>query len=293
MFSTLFIRRASWLLLLGLVTACSTFQTAPSQHWQAPGATEFEAFATAPVLLLGEQHDAPEHHLIQTELVTWLTANGRLAALVLEMAELGHSTRGLAAIATENEVKTALAWADAAWPWADYQGAVMSAVRAGVPVLGANLNRTELRAAMGNTQLDATLGATALNVQDERMRSGHCGMLPESQIRPMTRVQIARDQAMAKVLQDALSADRQATQHITTHATPQRAESSVLLLAGHGHVDKQVGIPQHVNLPLRVVRMQVGAHPSPMQDKDLGADLIWHTPALPPTDYCATLTGKR
>lgn len=240
-------------------------------------------------MLLGEQHDAPEHHRIQTELVTWLTARGRLGALVLEMAELGRSTQGLPVAASEAEVQTALTWADAAWPWANYRGAVMAAVRAGVPVIGANLSRTELRAAMNNSPLDAALGTAALSVQDERMRSGHCGMLPESQIRPMTRVQIARDQAMAQALQAALAADRQAAQN----TSQQTADRSVLLLAGHGHVDKTVGIPQHMTVPLRVVRMQAGGEMSPTLASDPSADLVWLTPALPPTDYCAGLTGKR
>lgn len=246
---------------------------------------------------MGEQHDAPEHHQIQTALVTWLTARGRLGALVLEMAEIGRSTQGLAATASEAEVKTALAWADAAWPWADYRGAVMAAVRAGVPVIGANLSRTDLRAAMSNPTLDAALDAKALSVQDERMRSGHCGMLPESQIRPMTRVQIARDQAMAQALQSALAADRPTTHNITPNTihqtTPHTTERSVLLLAGHGHVDKTVGIPQHLKESLRVVRMQAGGDTGPTLASDPSADLVWQTPALPPTDYCAGLTGKR
>jgi uncharacterized iron-regulated protein len=292
MFSTSFLSRVCLLCLLGWLTACSAVKAPSSPGWQAPGASEFEAFATAPVLLLGEQHDAPEQHRIQTELVTWLTANDRLGALVLEMAELGRSTQGLPASASEAEVKTALTWADTAWPWDDYRGAVMAAVRAGVPVIGANLNRTELRAAMGNTTLEAALNASALRVQDERMRSGHCGMLPERQIRPMTRVQIARDQAMAKALLAALAEDRPANK-LKPSTTPRNTARSVLLLAGHGHVDKTVGIPLHMALPLRVARMQAGGEASPAPTIDPSADLVWLTPALPPTDYCAGLTGKR
>ena len=49
----------------------------------------------ADVLLLGEQHDAPDHQRLQRETVAWLASRGQLAALVMEMAERGHSTQGL------------------------------------------------------------------------------------------------------------------------------------------------------------------------------------------------------
>jgi uncharacterized iron-regulated protein len=287
------LQRRTWLAgRLGLLTlaliasiwiagCASTHQqvnSTSSQDWQAPGATEFEAFATAPVLLVGEQHDAAQHHRIQTDLVTWLTARGSLVTLVLEMAEQGNSTSGLPAHASVAEVKSALGWVDAGWPWADYEGAIMAAVRAGVPVLGANLSRADLRAAMSQPALESLLPESALREQDERMRSGHCGMLPESQIRPMTRMQIARDQAMAQTLARSLNQT----------LTP---KGSVLLLAGHGHTDKTVGVPLHLKVPHRVLRLQAGPATSGIADSS--ADTVWVTPALPPTDYCAALRRPR
>jgi len=296
MFSTLFIRRAGWLFLLGFMTACSTIHTSSSQDWQAPGATEFEAFATASVLLVGEQHDAAQHHRIQTDLVQWLTERGRLAALVLEMAEQGQSTAGLDRQASVDAVKTALGWTDAAWPWADYQGAIMAAVRAGVPVVGANLSRAGLRQAMSQPALEQLIPPPALLVQDERMRAGHCGMLPESQIRPMTRVQIARDQAMAQTLEMSLQAalaTMPSSDGPTGSTDAAKVRPLVLLLAGHGHVDKAVGVPQHLRTTHKVLRLQAGpAEGDADQASELSADLVWTTPPLPPTDYCASLRAR-
>ena len=48
---------------------------------------------------------------------------------------------------------------DADWPWADYGPVVMAAVRAGVPVAGANLPRAQTRTAMQDSTLDARLPA--------------------------------------------------------------------------------------------------------------------------------------
>ncbi|MFY7906348.1 MAG: ChaN family lipoprotein, partial [Burkholderiaceae bacterium] len=71
----------------------------------------------ADVLLLGEQHDAPEHQQLHRASVMALAELDELAALVLEMADAGTSTAGLAATATADAVQNALAWREGAWPW--------------------------------------------------------------------------------------------------------------------------------------------------------------------------------
>ena len=236
----------------------------------------------ADVLLLGEQHDAPAHQQLQRQAVQWLAARGELAALALEMAEQGRSTAGLPRDASEADVQHALAWRDAGWPWQTYRPVVMAAVRAGVPVLGANLPAARQREAMRDAALDARLPPAALAEQQQRMRDGHCGLLPESQIGPMTRVQIARDIAMA----DTVRAARQ----------PGR---TVLLVAGNGHVHRALGVPLHLppDLTTKVLSAQSGQAQAAIDSEvtdtlpahTSGADLLWPTPPVPPRDYCAEL----
>ena len=236
----------------------------------------------ADALLLGEQHDAPAHQQLQRQAVQWLAARGELAALALEMAEQGRSTAGLPRDASEADVQHALAWRDAGWPWQTYRLVVMAAVRAGVPVLGANLPTTRQREAMRDAALDARLPPAALAEQQQRMRDGHCGLLPESQIGPMTRVQIARDIAMA----DTVRAARQ----------PGR---TVLLVAGNGHVHRALGVPLHLppDLTTKVLSAQSGQAQAAIDSEvtdtlpahTSGADLLWPTPPVPPRDYCAEL----
>jgi uncharacterized iron-regulated protein len=241
-----------------------------------PGPTSearIEALLPADVILLGEQHDAAEHHRIEREVVQALARRGALAALALEMAEQGGSTAGLPRDAGEAEVRTALRWSDEAWPWGDYGPAVMAAVRAGVPVLGANLPRTQMREAMAQSTLDAQLPGPALKAQQQAIRIGHCGLLPESQITPMTRIQIARDQAMARTLAGAAVAGR-----------------TVLLLAGAGHVDRALGVPQHLPPGLKVEAVQMQAGTAQGATKSVAQfDQIWTTPAVPLQDHCAQL----
>ena len=218
----------------------------------------------ADVLLLGEQHDAPDHQRLQREAVAWLASRGQLAALVMEMAERGRSTQGLPRDASEAQAQAALQWDDAAWPWKAYGPVVMAAVGAGVPVLGGNLPRTRMRAAMADATLDQHLPAPALAEQQQAMRDGHCGLLPESQIAPMARIQIARDASLAQTAQEAL-----------------RSGQTVLLVAGGGHVLRHLGVPTHwpASLVSKVVVAQV-EHASVAIKSGAQADAVVQTPEI-------------
>jgi uncharacterized iron-regulated protein len=188
-------------------------------------------------LLIGEQHDAEAHPQLQERWVRTLADRGALVAVTLEMAERGTSTAGLPRAATEAQVRESLQWNrnGTGWRWERYGPAIMAAVAAGVPVLGANLPRDDQRKAMKDETLESLLPAAALQTQQQAIRRGHCEMLPEHQVLPMTRVQIARDLAMAQTI---------------TGATAQG--KTVILLAGSGHVIPQLGVPQHLPERLNV-----------------------------------------
>lgn len=194
-----FIRSILRWLLVALLAGCSWQVATDSTITQQ----RLMSLLPADALLLGEQHDAPDHQRIEREVVQVLVARDGLAALALEMAEQGRSTAALLKSASEDEVRAALQWNDKDWPWATYRPAVMVAVGAGVPVLGANLPRAQMRPAMDNRQLELQLKGPALKAQQQLIRFGHCELLPEGQITPMTRIQIARDIAMAQTVTGA------------------------------------------------------------------------------------------
>ncbi|MDP2417068.1 MAG: ChaN family lipoprotein [Hydrogenophaga sp.] len=259
--------------LCATLAACGS--TTPPSQAQAALLVQARQLPASPLVLLGEQHDAPEHQAMQRATVQTLSQRGQLAALVLEMAEQGQQTTGLPRSASETEVRQALKWTDEAhsgWPWVVYGPVVMAAVAAGVPVLGGNLPRTQMRAAMGNTELDQQLPPEALAQQQTHIREGHCGLLPEGQIEPMTRIQIARDRTLAEVAVAAL-----------------RPGQTVLLVAGNGHVRRDLGVPQHLpaGLPHHVVMVQAGSTQATPSNNP--ADTVWTTPPGPPTDHCAVL----
>jgi uncharacterized iron-regulated protein len=260
---------------MALVGGCAARPEAPIV--QAPGSeaaqtsARLETLLPAGAVILGEQHDAAEHQRIEQQVVALLAAKGVLAAVTLEMADTGASTSALKPSATEQQVRNALNWNDKGWPWASYGPAVMTAVRAGVPVMGANLPRAQMPASMADSQLDGRLPGPALKAQQQLIRIGHCNLLPESQITPMTRIQIARDITMANTLAQA--------------ALPGK---TVLLLAGSGHADRLLGVPQHLpaDLKAKAVRLRAGTAATESSE---AFDAVWVTPALPEKDYCEGL----
>ncbi len=232
-----------------------------------------DAWLPADVLLLGEQHDAPMHQTLQRQIVEGLAARSVLAAVALEMAESGNSTAALELNASEEQTRKALNWHNDAWPWAAYGPTVMSAVRAGVPVLGANVARTQMQSSMADTRLDQQLPGPALKAQQQLIRQGHCGLLPESQITPMTRIQIAKDMRMADTVKAAV-----------------RPGQVVVLISGSVHADKQLGVPQHLppELSIQSIRLRSGTTGGEHES----FDGVWLTPATPDKDYCADLATQ-
>ncbi len=229
-----------------------------------------------PLLLLGELHDAPEHQLLQQDAVRQLAKSQQLAALVMEMIEQGRSTDQLPSEASEAQVRLALGWNEernsGSWQWSVYGPVVMAAVRAQVPVVGGNLLRAQMRPAMADASLDSVLSEPALQRQREAIRQGHCQLLPEAQIAPMTRIQLARDRALAATAVSRLASGR-----------------TVLLIAGNAHVQRDVGIPRHLppNLSHRVVLALSQDAASATAADPASADRVWVTPQRPAKDYCA------
>lgn len=273
-------RSLSCLIASALITGCASQPEAPivnklTGHALAVTTSRLDALLPADVLLLGEQHDAKEHQQIHSQVITLLAERSLLAAVALEMADAGVSTAGLHPSSTEQQTKSALKWNDKGWPWQAYGPAVMAAVRAGVPVLGANQPRALMRANMGDSTLDGQLPGPALKAQQQLIRIGHCNLLPESQITPMTRIQIAKDISMANTLVKA--------------ALPGKV---VVLLSGSGHTDRLLGVPQHLPASLKVKAARLRAGDAAEGDKAEAFDAVWQTPALPEKDYCAEFKAQ-
>lgn len=262
------------------LSACASTSAPQAMPLTAPGLWQqtLAQWAGTPAILLGEQHDQSAHHAWEAETVRHLAAKNQLAALVVEMAPAGGSTQGLAASADEMEVKTALQWEQGGgpggWPWQDYGPVVMSAVRAGVPVLGGNLPRTQMKQVMAETAYDSHLSAAGWQVQLDAIKDGHCGLLPESQFAPMARIQLARDESMATVMSQAVQA-----------AKPGQ---SVLLVAGRGHSRADIGVPTWLPKNLKP-KVAIARAESTQAALSFAADWWQVLPASDTEDPCVKL----
>jgi uncharacterized iron-regulated protein len=219
--------------------------------------------------LFGEQHDQPDHQRQAAAVVQALAADGRLHAVVLEMA-----ARGLPRDASETQVRDALQWSES-WPWVRYREVVMNGVRAGVPVLGGNLPREQLRPAMGESRWDTLVPEDARQKLLSAVREGHCNLLPESQLAPMVRMQIARDRSLAQALADA--------------GRDAKEGQVLVMLSGSAHASRETGVPLHlgaVQPSLEARSIAFGAQARPGFDETRSASVE------ATRDHCADLAKQ-
>lgn len=280
------------LLFCVFLTGCQALPPLPT--WQAPNGREHadlgvirdlrtgeqltaeqlvERLAPAPRVLVGEQHDNPDHHALELWLLQALEQKRAQGSVLMEMLNPDQqakvdSARGQ----TIADLPAALAW-QKNWEWSMYGPIVRHALAQPYPLLSANLDRSEIMNIYKTRPVLEGSASTAQSVQApllEDIRESHCGLLPEEQLPSMLAVQQQRDRRMAQRLL----------------AAPQPA----LLFAGAFHVRRDLGVPLHLadlgagQGSISVVLAEVGkAVPAAT------ADYVWYTPALPEKDHCAEL----
>jgi Haem-binding uptake, Tiki superfamily, ChaN len=83
------------LLVTGASLGCTALAPQPQPQPIRDVAARLQALPPLDALLLGEQHDNPDHPRIHREVIEDLAQRGALSAVVLEMASQGGSTQGL------------------------------------------------------------------------------------------------------------------------------------------------------------------------------------------------------
>lgn len=226
--------------------------------------------------LFGEQHDQRDQQRQVAQQVQAFASQGRLRAVVIEMALRGRSTAGLPRDASEAAVREALAWNEAGWPWEAYRPVVMNAVRAGVPVTGGDVAREALRGAMREVRWDAAVPAAAQALLLTAVREGHCGLVPEAHLGGMVRMQIARDRSLAEALAEA--------------ARGAGRDEVVLLLAGAAHASRETGVPLHLGPLAPQLTQRTVAFSA--ETSLPGFDEVRPAQRTPSPDHCAELRQR-
>jgi uncharacterized iron-regulated protein len=199
---------------------------------------------TARFVLLGEVHDNAGHHRLQRELVAALLRDGRRPAIAMEQFDRDHQSaveRVRAARTRDSEqIKKAGRFNDKGWNWSWYEPIVRLALDHDLPLLAANLSRTDafrLSSAGIAAVLDAqTVTALNLNVPlpdaaqrnlEQAIADGHCGKAPPSMLPGIVTAQRTRDALMAQAL-------------------GRQSAAGAVLIAGNGHVRRDFGVPVYL-----------------------------------------------
>ncbi len=192
------------------------------------------AMKSADVVILGEVHDNPRHHLVQAEAVKSIQPS----AVVWEMvSEEGAQRLADKAISDPEELSRILRWLESGWPPLSMYYPIFQATDA--PVYGAMVPRKAARAAMERGAA-TTLGAdaarygltVALPADEQADReadqlAAHCNAIPESVLPQLVAIQRLRDAVLARAI-------------LRAH---EETGGPIAVITGNGHARKDRGIP--------------------------------------------------
>lgn len=243
------------------------------------------------VLALGEVHDHAGLHRLRLDWLRALVAAAPGMAIALEQLDDSRQRELDAARAAGVIDPRALARAGGfdfdGWTWSHYEPVIELALARALPLVGANRPVAEVAAiARGaRTGGEPPAGWTPADEQAQQrlLDEGHCGLMPPAALAPMARAQRARDAAMAQALARAAAA----------HRMP------VVLLAGNGHVRRDLGVPRflaaagHAGATLVVGFVEEAAGTGEAVADGQGLyDWRVALPATPRPDPCAALRER-
>lgn len=235
------------------------------------------------VMLLGEVHDNPAGHKERFQTLKKLLSEGWRPAIAMEQfdREVQPALKNAARTCKNADCLLAAVTKSPRWDWSLYKPVIDLALHYRLPILAANVSREDAAkvvhgglAAVLDKQIiqNAGLGSKTdlMKGQEKEIIEGHCGKLPKEMVGGMVNAQVARDIWMAKVLRE-------------------NHRQGVVLLAGNGHVRKDLGVPNWLtDLKVR----SIGFIEKPVKRGVYDRSVI--VPPHPRPDPCAqfTMPGK-
>lgn len=230
-------------------------------------------------VLLGEQHDNPDHHRAEVAWVEHLAVGNRLGSVAIEQASRDVQPQLDAALGKGSRMTPEdLSW-DGGWPWSRYGDLVRTALSQASRLVAANLSKDDRASAYKGGAPGGEFSAEHSAFMIDLIDASHCRMLPKEAAVSMLQLQLARDQMLAQKLMENTLPDKIS-----------------LFVAGGNHVRRDLGVPLWLSgdVPYLSVLMQgVAESTEPLDylptafDQQPVADLIYFTPGLPPKDHCA------
>lgn len=228
----------------------------------------FARLATAPMVIVGEEHTNVEHHRIENALLQNLNKRRPQGSVLLEMINssqqeavnrVKEATRSGTTVSS-NRAAHALRW-DPGWPWTLYGELVMTALEGPYPLLAANISRQQVSELYTHPVFPSGEHASQPKVHEALSAIiwlMHDGKIEVDQMRAMIAIQQQRDRFMAEQLR--------------------KAPRPALLIAGGYHAAKDIGVPLHMadlhaEAPIVVMLTTDGTTVSAKQ-----ADFVWSVP---------------
>ncbi|HEX4586116.1 MAG TPA: ChaN family lipoprotein [Burkholderiaceae bacterium] len=243
-----------------------------------------------PVVLLGEIHDNAAQHAVRAQALALLLRAGARPALAFEQFDRERQAdidRVLAQAPADgvDRAEQLAALGARGWNWALYRPFLELALQYRLPIVAANLSRTDaLRvskegfgavfdaARQRELGLDS-LPADLLRAQEEAVDEGHCHQLAADMLPALARAQIARDAALAQAIRPYL-------------------QRGVVLLTGNGHIRRDIGVAHFLPAQQqdRIISIALLEHDSEDDAVPPGAfDEVFRTPRQARADPCQAL----
>ncbi|PJJ80692.1 putative iron-regulated protein [Brevirhabdus pacifica] len=273
--------------LRGVAVAALLLLATGATTARAAGDAPADPFANPPaadVLILGEVHDNPDHHLNQARAVAAVSP----AAVVYEMLTPELAARVTPELTADpGALATTLEWEDRGWPDFDlyapiFAASPMASVRGGgLPV--AEVRRAISQGAatvMGSDAarfaLDQPLPSEEQDLREAGQMADHCDALPPEMLPGMVEAQRLRDAAIARAALQAY----------------EETGGPVVVITGNGHARPDWGVPALLAVAapdLRVVAIGQSEGEVPAETP---FQLIAASPPAPREDPCLAFTRR-
>ncbi|WP_299417529.1 ChaN family lipoprotein [uncultured Sulfitobacter sp.] len=191
-----------------------------------------QAAFDAQIVVLGEQHDNPDHHARQAAWVAALEPK----ALVFEMLTERQAVAANGPWETQDGLDAATGWSETSWPAFAMYFPIFDAARDAV-IYGAGVPRPALRAQLetplathplaAKFGLDQPADPEEQLAREELQAQAHCDALPEEMLPVMVNAQRIRDAALADAALRALD----------------HTGGPVVVITGNGHARADWGMP--------------------------------------------------
>jgi uncharacterized iron-regulated protein len=271
----------------------------------APATFSAEALALAlarrPVVLLGEVHDNPLQHRVRAEALRLHLETGARPALAFEQFDreqqstLDQARRDPAGGTPQARAERLIqATGGGGWDWALYRPFVELALRFELPIVAANLSRSDAMKVGRAGSFDAVfdrqtqrrlgldrLDADFLRRHQQVVDDSHCNAMPAAMLPALARAQVARDAALLASIRPHMA-------------------RGVVLLTGNGHARNDLGVPFLMETAERARSLSIGLIEAPATGDDAVPlaqlrrqyDVAFVTPRHARPDPCESLRKR-